>query len=158
MFCQLVFTNLIKIFRLLRICCIHPEYCGVLLNRSNRSHWEHIAQMIDENWSLKDIKTFLDAPIPEGAYSSRLTAIRAYYQAGTTVPTTIEKTMSPTQLFKSGSPLWANGQTIYRIREVQELYKRIKHDKQKKSEFYKLFEDLLNNDTCYSATCHINEM
>lgn len=67
-------------------------------------------------------------------------------------------TMSPAQLFKSGSLLWAHGQTIYRIHEVQELYDRIKHDKQKKSEFYKLFDDLLNNDTCYSAKCHIEEM
>lgn len=136
----------------------HPEYCGVLLNRSNRGHWEHIAQMIDKNWSLKDIKTFLDAPIPKGAYSSRLTAIRAYYQAGTTVPTLIEKTMTPAQLFKSESPLWAHEQTIYYIQQVQELYDRIKHDKQKTNEFYKLFDDLLNNETCYSATCHIEEI
>lgn len=136
----------------------HPEYCGVLLNRSNKSHWEHIAQIIDENWSLKDIKTFLDAPIPDGAYSPRLTPIRTYYQAGITVPTLIEKTMSPVQLFKSGSPLWANGQTIYRIQEVQNLYKRIKHNKQKKSEFYKLFDDLLNNKTHYWTACHIEEL
>lgn len=136
----------------------HPEYCGVLLNRSNRSHWEHIAQMIDENWSLNDIKTFLDAPIPEGAYSSRLTAIRAYYQAGTTVPTLMEKTMSPAQLFKSESPLWAHGQTIYRIQETQALYNRIKHNKQKTNAFYKLFNDLLNNDTCYWTACHIEEI
>lgn len=136
----------------------HPEYCGVLLNRSNRSHWEHIAQMIDENWSLKDIKTFLDAPIPDGAYSSRLTPIRTYYQAQTAVPTLIEKTMSPAQLFKSESPLWANEQAIYRIQEVQNLYKRIKHNKQKTNEFYKLFDDLLNKETCYTATCRIEEM
>ena len=136
----------------------HPEYCGVLLNRSNKSHWEHIAQMIDENWSLRDIKTFLDAQIPDGAYSPRLTPIRTYYQAVITVPTLIEKTMSPAQLFKSESPLWAHGRTIYRIQQVQELYKRIKHDKQKKDEFYKLFDDLLNNETHYWTACHIEEL
>ena len=136
----------------------HPEYCGVLLKRSNEGHWKYIAQIIDENWALEDIKTFLDAPIPNGTYNSRLTPIRTYYQAGVTVPTTIEKTMSPAQLFKIESPLWAHGQTIYRIHQVQELYDRIKHDKQKKSEFYKLFDDLLNNDTCYWTACHIEEM
>lgn len=136
----------------------HPEYCGVLLKRSNGGHWKYIAQIIDENWALEDIKTFLDAPIPRGVYNTRLTPIRTYYQAGVAVPTTIEKTMLPAQLFKSGSPLWAHGQKIYSIQQVQELYDRIKHDKRKKSEFYKLFDDLLNNDTCYSATCHINEM
>lgn len=136
----------------------HPEYCYVLLNRSNRSHWEHIAQIINENWSLKDIKTFLDAKIPDGAYSPRLTPIRTYYQAGTNVPTLIEKTMAPAQLFKSENPLWAHGQTIYYIQQVQELYDRIKHDKQKTNKFYKLFDDLLNSETCYSATCLIEEM
>lgn len=136
----------------------HPEYCGALLKRSNTSHWKYITQTIDENWELKDIKTFLDAQVPNGAYSPRLTPIRTYYQAGITVPTLIEKTMSPAQLFKSESPLWAQGLTIYRIQEVQNLYDRIKHDKRKKSEFYKLFDDLLNNETCYPATCHIEEM
>ena len=114
--------------------------------------------MIDENWSLRDIKTFLDAQIPDGAYSPRLTPIRTYYQAMTTVPTIIEKTMSPAQLFKSESPLWAHGQTIYRIQEVQDLYDRIKHNKRKKSKFYKLFDDLLNNKTHYWTACHIEEL
>ena len=136
----------------------HPDYCGVLLKRSNEGHWKYIAQIIDENWSLKDIKTFLDTPIPPGAYNTRLTPIRTYYQAGTTAPTLIEKTMAPAQLFKSESPLWAHGRTIYRIQQIQELYERIKHNKQKKDEFYKLFDDLLNNETCYSATCHIEEI
>lgn len=136
----------------------HPEYCGVLLKRSNEGHWKYIAQTIDETWSLDDIKTFLDAPIPNGVYNSRVAPIYTYYQAQTAVPTLIEKTMSPAQLFKSGSPLWAHGQKIYHIQQVQELYGRIKHNKQKKNEFYKLFDDLLNKDTCYSATCHIEEL
>lgn len=136
----------------------HPEYFNALLKRLNTSHWKYIAQIIDEDWALEDIKTFLKAPIPEDAYSTRIAHIRTYYQAMTTVPTLIEKTMSPAQLFKSESPLWAHGQTIYRIQEVQNLYDRIKHDKQKKDEFYKMFDDLLNNDTCYSATCRIEEL
>lgn len=136
----------------------HPEYCGVLLKRSNTNHWKYIVQIIDENWSLNDIKTFLNTPIPSGTYNSRLVSIRTYYHARTTAPTTIEKTMSPAQLFKSENALWAHGQTIYRIQEVQELYNQIKHNKQKKNEFYKLFNDLLNNDTCYSATCRIEEI
>lgn len=136
----------------------HPEYCGVLLKRSNEGHWKYIAQTIDENWALEDIKTFLDAPIPNGTYNPRLVPIRTYYQARVAVPTTIEKTMSPAQLFKNENPLWAHGQKIYRIQEVQKLYERIKHDKQKKNEFYKLFDDLLNSETYYQATCHIEEM
>lgn len=66
--------------------------------------------------------------------------------------------MSPAQLFKSGNPLWAHNQNIYRIQQVQELYNQIKHNKQKKDEFYRLFDDLLNNETSYSTTCHIEEL
>lgn len=70
----------------------------------------------------------------------------------------IKEQMAPAQLFKSENPLWAHGQTIYRIQEVQELYERIKYDKQKKYEFYKLFDDLLNNKTHYWTACHIEEL
>ena len=46
----------------------------------------------------------------------RLMAIALKYQAITTAPTTIEKTMTPEQLFNAHNPLWARDYT------VQELY------------------------------------
>lgn len=136
----------------------HPEYCGVLLKRANTSHWKYIAQIIDEDWALDDIKTFLDVPIPGGMYSEQLDTIRTYYQAWTMTPTLVEKTMSRAQLFKVENPLWAYGKPLFIIRDVRGLYERIKHDKQKKNEFYKLFDDLLDGDTCYSTACHIEQM
>lgn len=48
----------------------------------------------------------------------RYSALKLKYEALTTVPTIIEKTMSPAQLYALGSPLWANsykGITIERI-------------------------------------------
>lgn len=109
---------------------------------------------------LDTLKAYLEA---EKEYNDteetfRYQALKLKYEALTTIPSTIEKTMTPAQLFKSESPLWAYGQTIYRIQQVQELYNRIKHNKQKKYEFYKLFDDLLNNETCYLTTCHIEEL
>lgn len=136
----------------------HSEYSGILLKRSNTGHWKYIAQIIDEDWALDDIKTFLDAPIPGGMHSERLNTIRTYYQAWTMTPTLVEKTMSRAQLFKVENPLWAYGQPICIIHDVQDLYERIKHNKQKKNEFYKLFDDLLDDDTCYATLCHIEEM
>lgn len=53
----------------------------------------------------------------------RLMAIALKYQAMTHVPTTIEKTMSPEQLFNVHNPLWAQGYT------VQELYDQFKFRK-----------------------------
>lgn len=50
-----------------------------------------------------------------------LKALRLKYQAMTTAPTTIEKTMSPEQLFDAGSPLWAREYT------VQELYSYMRY-------------------------------
>lgn len=136
----------------------HSEYSGILLKRSNTGHWKYIAQIIDEDWALEDIKTFLDAPVPDGMYNARIAHIRTYYQAWMMTPTLVEKTMSRAQLFKVENPLWAYGQAIYRIQEVQDLYERVKHNKQKKNEFYKLFDDLLDDDTCYATLYHIEEM
>lgn len=48
----------------------------------------------------------------------RYSALKLKYEAFTTVTTIIEKTMSPAQLYASGSPLWANnykGITVERI-------------------------------------------
>lgn len=49
-------------------------------------------------------------------------AIELKYQAMTTEPTIIEKTMSPKQLFDTRSPLWAHEYT------VQELYSYMRYD------------------------------
>lgn len=39
--------------------------------------------------------------------SQNINALRLKYQAMTTIPTTIQKTMSPYQLYESNNPLWA---------------------------------------------------
>ena len=64
----------------------------------------------NEQWLITDRET-------------KLKAIRLKYQAMTTEPTIIEKTMSPKQLFDTGSPLWAREYT------VQELYDWFKYRK-----------------------------
>lgn len=56
----------------------------------------------NEQWLITDRET-------------KLEAIRLKYQAMTTMPTIIEKTMSPEQLHNVGSPLWAREHTIYQL-------------------------------------------
>lgn len=46
---------------------------------------------------------------------TKLKAIRLKYQAMTTVPTTIEKTMTAAQLYNTGSPLWVREHTVYEL-------------------------------------------
>lgn len=56
----------------------------------------------NEQWLITDRET-------------KLKAIRLKYQAMTTVPTIVEKTMTTAQLYNAGSPLWAREYTIYRL-------------------------------------------
>lgn len=56
----------------------------------------------NEQWLITDRET-------------KLKAIRLKYQAMTIVPTIIEKTISPEQLFNARNPLWAREYTIYRL-------------------------------------------
>lgn len=58
------------------------------------------------NPNIEELKTFIKAT-ENNNDSQNINALRLKYRAMTTVPTTIEKTMSPYQLYASNSPLWA---------------------------------------------------
>lgn len=69
---------------------------------------------------LKLLQAYLEATEKYGntKVNIRYLALKLKYEALTTVPTIIKKTMSPAQLYASGSPLWANnykGITVERI-------------------------------------------
>lgn len=54
---------------------------------------------------IQELASFLETEQPTGqAYNLR--ALKLKYQAMTTVPTTLERTMSPYQLYQSSNPLW----------------------------------------------------
>ena len=80
----------------------------------------------NEELELKQLKAYLDATEKHGDTKAniRYQALKLKYEALTTVPTIIEATMSPAQLYASGSPLWTNeyrGHTIERIlRQLEE--------------------------------------
>lgn len=69
---------------------------------------------------LDILKAYLDAVIEH--HDRELTFAHANlklkYDALTTVPTTIEKTMTPAQLYASDSPLWAHNYTAEQIRRI----------------------------------------
>lgn len=80
----------------------------------------------NEELELKQLKAYLDATEKHGDTKAniRYQALKLKYEVLTTVPTTIEETMSPAQLYASGSPLWTNeyrGHAIERIlRQLEE--------------------------------------
>ena len=91
-----------------------------LRDKNNRAQLEYTleAQTKDE-LDLKLLKAYLEATEKYGNTKIlKYQALKLKYEALITVPTIIEKTMSPAQLYASNSPLWANnyiGITIERI-------------------------------------------
>ena len=55
--------------------------------------------------------------------SQNINALRLKYQAMTTVPTTIEKTMSPYQLYATNNPLWTVELSALKIETFLDLEK-----------------------------------
>lgn len=119
----------------------HNKYCGQLLARNKKRHWEFVCEIINTKTELKYIKEFLDAKVPKDVDKNKLRAIRLYYATKTTEPTMIEKTMSPAQLFQINSPFWVVGLTITHIQNIQDLYPRVEPNA-----FFKYFDQLLDNE------------
>lgn len=124
----------------------HNEYCGQLLARNKKRHWEFVCDLINTRTDLKYVKEFLDAKAPKGVNKDKLHAIRLYYATKTTAPTMIEKTMSPSQLFQANSPFWVTGLTITHIRNIQELYPQVEPDA-----FFKYFNQLLDEKQYFNT-------
>lgn len=120
----------------------HNEYCGQLLARNKKRHWEFVCAIINTKTDLKYVKEFLNARVPKAVDKNKLRAIRLYYAAKTTELNTIEKTMSPYQLYVLDNPLWTNGLSAQNISGI--IAKTIGIRKLSKSDFenaYKLAKE-----------------
>lgn len=62
------------------------------------------------------LDTFLECH--DGTWGLSLQALEFKQKARSIVPTTIEKTMTPMQLFEVGNPLWTTNLTGYQVRNV----------------------------------------
>lgn len=103
-----------------------------LRNRNNRAQLEYTLEgQTNDELDLKLLKAYLEATEKYGNTKVlKYQALKLKYEALTTVPTIIEKTMSPAQLYASNSPLWANnyiGITIERI--LRQLEKKPRTEK-----------------------------
>lgn len=87
---------------------------------SNYPIWQKYAYEKEPNIELLEKALENDGLLVDKEHSIK--AIELKYQAMTTEPTIIEKTMSPKQLFDAGSSLWAREYT------VQELYSYMRYD------------------------------
>jgi hypothetical protein len=62
------------------------------------------------------LDTFLECH--DGSWGLTLQALELKQKARTVIPNTIEKTMTPMQLFEVGNPLWTTNLTGYQVRNV----------------------------------------
>ena len=72
--------------------------------------------------NINELKIYLDA-IPKHKQSRSSQALELKYCAMTTVPTTIEKTMSPYQLYATNNPLWTVELSALKIETFLDLEK-----------------------------------
>lgn len=88
---------------------------------------------------LDILKAYLEAEKKHGNLegSFRYQALQLKYEALTKVPTTIEKTMTPAQLYASGSPLWAHDDKVI---TVENLLKQLKDKPRTEESFNKALE------------------
>lgn len=79
------------------------------------------------NPDVQELASFLEA---EQAFerAHKLRALKLKYKAMTTVPTTIEKTMTPYQLYKIDNPLWAAELSALGIESFLELEELVKYN------------------------------
>ena len=90
--------------------------------------------LTNEELDLNLLKAYLEAEERYGDVktNAHYQALKLKYEALTTAPTTIEKTMSPAQLYVADNPLWAYD---YSADGIREILRRLK-DKPKTEESF----------------------
>ena len=99
---------------------------------------------MDLKKEIKTVKMYLDIEEKYGDINSiSYQALRLKYEALTTVPTTIQKTMTSAQLYASDSPLWAYNYTEADVRNILE---RLKSKPKTEESFNTVLAIINNND------------
>lgn len=97
---------------------------------------------MDIKKEIETIKTYLDLTAKHGGPKSiAYQMLKLKYEALTMVPTTIEKTMTPAQLYASDSPLWAYNYTEEELRNILEVLE----NKAKTEENFNIALNIIHN-------------
>ena len=93
-----------------------------------------LVMQANDEIDLDILKTYLEAEKEYGDTDENLRyqALRLKYEALVKIPTTIEKTMSPAQLYASDSPLWTND---YKAITIETLLPRLKDKPKTEDDF-----------------------
>lgn len=93
-----------------------------------------LVMQANDEIDLDILKAYLEAEKEYGDTDENLRyqALRLKYEALVKIPTTIEKTMSPAQLYASDSPLWTND---YKAITIETLLPRLKDKPKTEDDF-----------------------
>ncbi len=106
-----------------------------------------LVMQTNDEIDLNILKAYLEAEKEYGDMEGtfRYQALQLKYEALTKVPTTIEKTMTPAQLYATGSPLWAYD---YKALTIESLLPHLK-DKPKTEESFNEALEMIQVRTTY---------
>lgn len=113
---------------------------------NNNEHRDAVKRTLimqnNDEIDLDILKAYLEAEKEYGNMegSVRYQALRLKYEALVKIPTTIEKTMSPAQLYASDSPLWAHD---YKAVTIETLLPHLKDKPQTEENFNKALATIL---------------
>ena len=98
---------------------------------------EKLLELVVKHYDEKDIER--NSPFAYESY-------KIVYESMVREPTAIEKTMTRTQLFLSGNPLWAQGMTQRKANMLRAYYESSKDDNKEK-DFLKHFDKMSSPET-----------
>ena len=130
------------------ICKHYPERIPQLITKSSDDYNnaflvlvdsmdEKLLELVVKHYDEKDIER--NSPFAYESY-------KIVYESMVNKPTAIEKTMTRTQLFLSGNPLWAQGMTQRRANMLRVYYEASKDDNKEK-DFLKHFDKMSSPET-----------
>lgn len=99
----------------------HPEFGIERINQGKIYQIVHNYIINEVKPNLKLFKSYIDAL----QSNSNNIGLMTKYRAMTEIPSTIEKTMSDTQLFEADSPFWATDLTVWQINDVLDANKEL---------------------------------
>lgn len=97
-------------------------YTTKTTNKNNAFTEQYNKLREQTNPDIHELENFVKAT-QNNKQSQNIKALNLKYQAMTTIPTTIEKTMTPYQLYATNNPLWAVGLSALKIETFLDLEK-----------------------------------
>ena len=120
----------------------YPKQRLKRMHNHNDRYNIRLALVKETNPDIEVLSTFLEtitkSELKEAFAQNDIQALQLKHKALTTVPSAIEKTMTPYQLFETNSPLWALSCTAVEIRSIINCYNALEPEYKQMDDCVKL--------------------